>query len=487
MAQGHYINGAWQQGDVSKSLKSFNSVSHECVYDGFEARPDQINEAVSAARQAFKTWRLVSFEERVACCRLFIQTLKDHSYDLVSAIGRETAKPRWECELEIQTVIAKLDISILAHLERTGYRMTQTGSVKAVLQHRPHGVIALFGPYNFPAHLPNGHIMPALLAGNCIVFKPSELTPLAGEVMIQCWEKSLPKGVINLVQGSVSVGTYLAQHPQLDGLFFTGSARVGHLLHEQFAAFPEKIMALEMGGNNPLVLGAFEDNEATIYTCIQSAFLSAGQRCTCARRVFVPVGTKGDHFIEQLLGRVEKLVIGEWNAEPQPFMGALVSVAAASRVLQAQQEWKDKGAKVLKTAQILKEGTALISPGILDTTGCDIPDEEVFGPLMQIIRYENFETAINLANATHYGLSAALLSTNSKEFEYFEREIRAGVVNWNRPTTGASSHMPFGGVGKSGNLRPTAYYAADSCSYPVAGVQAETPEIPAILPPGWNS
>ena len=228
-------------------------------------------------------------------------------------------------------MVGKIDLSAKAYEERTGVvaKPAPAGS-EAWLRHRPHGVVAVFGPYNFPGHLPNGHIVPALLAGNTVVFKPSELTPMVAELTIKCWlAAGLPAGVINLVQGAKETGIALANHQDIDGLFFTGSSATGNLLHQQYAGRPDKILALEMGGNNPLVVGDVADRRAAIHEIVQSAYISAGQRCTCARRLYLPADEQGDALLADLTSAVSKIRVGAYDAQPQPFMGALISPQAA--------------------------------------------------------------------------------------------------------------------------------------------------------------
>ncbi|WP_165679749.1 succinylglutamate-semialdehyde dehydrogenase, partial [Metapseudomonas otitidis] len=380
----------------------------------------------------------------------------------------------------------KVAISIQSYRERTGEKSGPLADATAVLRHKPHGVVAVFGPYNFPGHLPNGHIVPALLAGNAVVFKPSELTPKVAELTVQCWiEAGLPAGVLNLVQGGRETGVALAGNPGIDGLFFTGSSRTGNLLHQQFAGRPDKILALEMGGNNPLVVDEVADVDAAVYTIIQSAFISAGQRCTCARRLLVPVGAWGDALLARLVAVAASIQVGAFDAQPAPFMGSVISLDAARHLLKAQEHLIAQGATPLLAMSQPLETAALLTPGILDVTAlAERPDEEFFGPLLQVIRYDGFEAAMAEANATQYGLAAGLLSDSHELYQRFFIESRAGIVNWNKQLTGAASSAPFGGVGASGNHRASAYYAADYCAYPVASLESETLALPATLTPG---
>ncbi|MBX6420465.1 MAG: succinylglutamate-semialdehyde dehydrogenase [Nevskia sp.] len=479
------IAGHWRPGHGA-AFQSYDPATGEALWHGRAADSGDIDLALAAARAAFPAWADASFETREAIARRFAQLLERDQETLAATIARETGKPLWETRLEVASMIAKVDLSVRAWHARTGVAETQAGALRQVLRHRPHGVVAVFGPYNFPGHLPNGHLVPALLAGNCVVFKPSELTPRTAEETVQRWlEAGLPEGVISLLQGERATGEALAAHPELDGLYFTGSARTGALLARRFADTPHKILALEMGGNNPLVVGQVAKPLAAVHEIIQSAFLSAGQRCTCARRLLVPHGAAGDAVLEGLIAATRKLRIGRWNDVPQPFMGPLVSARAAEHLLAAQDKLLALGAKPLLAMRRLELGPAFLSPGILEVSAIDDPpDEEYFGPLLQVRRYTTLEEALRQANRTRYGLSAGLLSDRAEDYDYFRRRIRAGIVNWNRQTTGASSALPFGGIGASGNHRPSAWYAADYCAYPVASLEAARCELPANLAPG---
>jgi len=480
----HLIAGEWREGR-GDHFASANPASGEPVWQGAAASAEEVAEAVEAARRAFPAWRDTPLEQRHAIVRAFAAQLTEHAAGLAALIGRETGKPRWEAATEVQSMIAKVEISIRAQQERTGERTAEAAGARNVLRHRPHGVVAVFGPYNFPGHLPNGHIVPALLAGNCVVFKPSELAPAVARRTVELWQQAgLPAGVLSLVQGGRETGAALAAEPGIDGLFFTGSRATGAILHRAFADRPEKILALELGGNNPLIVSNVADRDAAVFTIVQSAYVSAGQRCTCARRLIVPQGGEGDALLARLADLAAGLTVGAWDAEPQPFMGAVINEAAADRLLAAQAALVAQGAVPLLEMKKLAAGTALLSPGLLDVSRViDLPDEEYFGPLLLVQRARDFEHAIALANATRFGLAAGLVSDDAALYERFWRGVRAGIVNWNKPLTGAASSAPFGGVG---NHRPSAYYAADYCAYPVAGIEADVASLPAQLPPGFK-
>ncbi|QLB63666.1 succinylglutamate-semialdehyde dehydrogenase [Paraburkholderia caribensis] len=482
-----FIDGEWVAG-TGHAFASRNPGTGATVWEGNSASAEDVDRAVMSARRAFALWSAVSLDERVAVVRRFAALINERKETIAEAIGRETGKPLWEARTEVASMAAKVDISVQSYNERTGERRAAMADGTAVLRHRPHGVVAVFGPYNFPGHLPNGHIVPALIAGNAVVFKPSELAPGVARATVEVWrDAGLPAGVLNLVQGEKGTGVALANHRQIDGLFFTGSSDTGTLLHKQFGGRPEIVLALEMGGNNPLVVAPVADLDAAVHHTIQSAFLSAGQRCTCARRIFVPNDAFGDQFLARLVEVSSRVAVGEYNADPQPYMGAVISARAAARLVEAQSRLIADGAKPLLKMEQRDPKLGFVSPAILDVTNVSsLPDEEHFGPLAQIVRYGSFDDAISGANDTEFGLSAGLLADDEALWTHFQRAIRAGIVNWNRPTNGASSAAPFGGTGRSGNNRPSAYYAADYCAYPMASVESAQLQMPASVSPGLH-
>lgn len=482
----HYIGGHWKPGN-GDLFHSSNPATGKIIWEGNAASPAEVDAAVMAARRAFPKWDALGFDKRLEYIEQFRNHIETHKERLAITIAEETGKTLWDCRGEVASMIGKITISAKAYKERTGETITELpDGGKAVLRHKPHGVVAVFGPYNFPGHLPNGHIVPALLAGNTVVFKPSELTPHVAEQTVRLWQEAgLPDGVLNLIQGEKETGIALANHPQLDGLFFTGSSATGNILHQQFAGRPEKILALEMGGNNPLIVHEVKDLHAAAYITVQSAFLSSGQRCTCARRLIIPVGQAGDDFLDALTTMTNAITVGSYDGTPEPFMGPMVSLTESEKLIIAEQTLIGKGAKVIVPMQRLKDDLPFISPGILDVTAVkNREDREFFGPLLQVIRVADFYAALAEANHTAFGLSAGLISDNRLLYDQFAATIRAGIVNWNRPLTGASSAAPFGGIGCSGNHRPSAYYAADYCAYPMASMESSTPTMPKETAPG---
>jgi succinylglutamic semialdehyde dehydrogenase len=483
----NFINGEWQAGS-GPELTTIDPSTGRQSWSSNASTPADVERAARAARASFAQWALSPLEERIAICVRFRDLLRQHGEELAHLIAEEVGKPLWEARTEVATMAAKVDISVQAYGARTGETHAKVADGSAVLRHRPHGVFGVFGPYNFPGHLPNGHIVPALIAGNTVVFKPSEYAPRTAVKTVQLWQQAgVPSGVINLVNGGRDTGIALGAEPLLDGVLFTGSSQTGTALHKQFGGQPGKMLALEMGGNNPLVVWDVGNVDAAVHHAVMSAFVSAGQRCTCARRLVVQDTPAGAAFIKRLVDVAATLAVGPSDAQPQPFMGPVVSSAVAARLVQAQADMVAKGGVTLLQMRQPDANAGFVTAGIVDVTDAiGIADEEWFGPLLQVVRVAAFDDAIMVANATEFGLAAALLSDDESLWKRFSVQARAGIVNWNRPTTGAASSAPFGGVGKSGNHRPSAYYAADYCAYPVASIETGELAMPATLSPGLS-
>lgn len=467
---GVFIDGVWRAG-AGHEATSVDPTTGEVIWRQATAGPADVAAAVAAARKAFPAWADLPREERIAVLRRYKDVLVARTATFAEALSRETGKALWETKAELGSMAGKVEASIKAYDERTGEHASDMAFGRAVLRHRAHGVMAVLGPFNFPGHLPNGHIVPALLAGDTVVFKPSEETPLAGQLLVEALEAAgAPPGVVNLVQGGREVGQALIDQ-EIDGLLFTGSAAAGAFFRRHFADRPDVILALELGGNNPLVVWDAGDAEAVAALVVQSAFITTGQRCSCARRLIVSDDAAGRAVIEAAAALSERLVVGPWNGREEPFMGPLISERAAAMALAGAKAMPGQTVRAMSAVEGLSG--AFVSPGLVDVTGQAVPDEELFAPLLQVRRVASFDEAVAAANATRYGLSAGLISNETGRWDHFLKRIRAGVVNWNRPTTGAAGTMPFGGLGSSGNHRPSAYYAADYCAYPVASFEAQ--------------
>ena len=436
-----------------------------------------IDACVAAARSAWPEWASQPLANRIELLRRYANEVRAAGDELAELIARETGKPLWEARTEVDAVVNKVEISVNAYAERTGKKKLDSAlQGSAAVRHKPHGVMVVLGPYNFPAHLPNGHIVPALIAGNTIVFKPSEKTPAVGELLVKCFHKAgIPKNAIQLAIGGIDEGKALVAHKEIDGVLFTGSVQAGIAINRTLATNPAKIVALEMGGNNPIVVIDTPLLQDAAVLIAQSAFTTSGQRCTAARRLIV-LEHLYEPLMEEVLKLARKLIVDEPFAEPAPYMGPVIDNPTAEALLGSFVHLISEGGKPLLHMRRIKEDLPFLTPGIIDTTDMeDRPDVELFGPLLQVIRVKDFDAAIAEANNTRFGLSASLIGGTPQDYDRFWANVRAGIINWNRPTNGASSAAPFGGIGLSGNHRPAAYYAADYCAYPVASTEMKQP------------
>lgn len=436
-----------------------------------------VDAAVDRARRAWPAWAAQPLTTRIELCRRFANEVRKQADTFAQLIARETGKPLWEARTEVEAVINKVDISVTAYAERTGQkRLDSALQGTSAVRHKPHGVMVVLGPYNFPAHLPNGHIVPALIAGNVVIFKPSEKTPAVGEFLLGCFHRAgISAAVVQLLVGGPAEGQALVAHKGIDGVLFTGSAQTGIAINRKLASNPGKILALEMGGNNPIVVIDTPKMADAAVLIVQSAFTTAGQRCTAARRLIVKASMY-DAIIEEVKALSGRIIYGDPFADPAPFMGPVIDNQAADQLTESFLYFLSNGGKAIRHMQRPDDTLPFLSPGIIDVTAiADRPDVELFGPLLQVIKVEDFDEAIAEANNTRFGLSASLIGGSPQDYNRFWANVRAGIVNWNRPTSGASSNAPFGGLGLSGNHRPAAFYAADYCAYPVASTEIEQP------------
>lgn len=452
-------------------MKSTNPITGATVWEGDAASPAAVKAAVANARAAFHSFSMTPLSERIAMMERWAEAVTARKEDIARAISDEIGKPMWEARTEAGAMAGKIGHSIRAQADRAG---TDVSDAMA-LHHRPHGVMAVFGPFNFPGHLPNGHIVPALLAGNTVVFKPSELAPSLGGIFVELGKAAgLPDGVLSVVQGGRDTGAALLD-ADIDGLLFTGSATTGMFFHKHFAGHPNVILALEMGGNNPLIIHDATDVDAAADIATVSAFISAGQRCSCARRLILPTGAFGDAVLDRMIARIANLKIG--SPDEDVFIGSVVSEAAAKAAIAFESDLAKEGGQSLVG---MERNGAFLRPGLMDVSNIDAPDEEIFAPFLQVYRVDGIDAQIDRANATRFGLAAGLVSDDAALWGHARPRLRAGIVNWNKPTTGAASSMPFGGPGLSGNFRPGAYYAADYCAWPQASQITVAPASPAL-------
>jgi succinylglutamic semialdehyde dehydrogenase len=430
---------------------------------------------VAAARGAWAGWAAQSLSNRAETLRRFANVVRQRAEVLADTVARETGKPLWEARGEVEAVIARVDTAIRAYAERTAQRRVDAPlGARLAVRHKPHGVVAVITPYPSPLLLPAARILPALLAGNAVVFKPSEKAPATATLLVECLHAAgLPPASLRLVIGGAAQGKALAAHPHVDAVLFTGSAAVGLPLARAMAARPEVLFATELGGNNPLVVWDTPDLHTAAVLVVQSAFAGAGQHCMAARRLIVE-----ERLAEPLIAAIDlligRLIVGAPHDTPVPFMGPVRDEEAADALTEGFLALLMRGGRALRHLQRLDDRLPFLMPALIDMTGvADRPDTELFGPILQVTRVADFDAAIAEANATRFGLAASLVSQTPALYDRFWAGTRAGLVNWNRPTIGAAPSAPTGGTGWSGNHRPGGWYEADNCAYPVTSAEAE--------------
>ncbi len=460
----------------------------------FEAESyfSHIDKAVEAARLAYKSWSRTSLEERKSALMRLQKVFKARSEEMAEVISRETGKPLWEARTESAALVAKIDVTIghsLKHVQEQVFKDALPG-VDGVVRYKPRGVFAVLGPFNFPAHLANGHIIPALLTGNTVVFKPSEKTPAVGQLYAEMiHEAELPKGVFNLVQGRVETGKRLTTHEGIDGILFTGSYEVGLKIKQDTINHFWKMLALEMGGKNATIVWEDANLDKALYETLVGSFMTSGQRCSCTSRLILHSKIY-DQFLERFYQRAKKIKIGHWKEEV--FMGPLISSDSVEKYIRFQEIAKREGAESIMRGKVLDlpyKGH-YVTPSINAVKEFDpksvYQKSEIFGPNVSVFKVDDFDQALEINNSTGFGLVMALFTKNRNLYEQSLLESKVGLVNWNRTTNGASSKLPFGGMGKSGNDRPSGDFAIQYCTVPVASLEDHNQEPPATPLPGLS-
>jgi succinylglutamic semialdehyde dehydrogenase len=478
-----FIGGVWQEGGGA-AFHSLSPLTEAPVWEGRAATDADVQAACDAARSAQCSWRNTPVADRRAVLARFTDLLRGElGNELASAITDEVGKPLWESRTEVNAVIGKLNASLEAFDTRAAEIRRSTPSSTSITRFSPVGVVGVIGPFNFPIHMPNGHIMPALLAGNTVIFKPSPLAPLCASLYAAGLAAAgLPPGVLNLLQGDAIVGRSLIRG-QIDAVCFTGSRSVGLSIHRDLAGRPEVELALEMGGISPLVVTSYRDLRAATYLAVNSAFITAGQRCNCARRLIV-TDEVADEFIPKLSSMCQRLVIGDPGGAAAVFSGPLISAAARDRVLAQQADLLSHGATAISPAVAPDTQGYFLRPGLIDVTDRGFLDEEIFGPVLQVERVRDLDEAIDSVNRSESGLAAGLVSTSKEEFQQFSSETSYGLLNWNQQLTGASGLAPFGGLRASGNHRPAGLLSVDYLTDGIAITEVEELVLPESLNPG---
>jgi succinylglutamic semialdehyde dehydrogenase len=442
-----------------------------------------IDEAVARARAAFPAWRDAGFEARAAVLRRFAALASARQEELAQLIAREVGKALWDARGEAALIAPKVEVTLADGMRFVAPIDAGPG---ARARFHPRGVLAVLGPFNFPAHLPNGHIVPALATGNCVVFKPSDLAPAVGDWLQRALrDAGLPRGVFELVQGRAAAGQTLAMHPRVDGVLFTGSWSVGRALTQATLDQPGKLLALEMGGKNAMIVWRDADLRLAAAEAALSIAATTGQRCSCLSRVFVHRDVEAE-FSARLVRVLAGLRIGP-PLEPGTFMGPLVSRAAFDKVMRYRALASEAGGERVFRGETLRIAP-YVAPSLVRFSSLaqthPYQRDEIFGPEAALYPVGDLDEAIAAVNDADFGLAAAVVARDRSVFEHCVGRIQTGVLNWNRGTIGASGRLPFGGSKRSGNHRPAGVLATLYCTEPQSVLLNEAGFDPKSLPPG---
>jgi succinylglutamic semialdehyde dehydrogenase len=407
-------------------------------------------------------------------------------------IAREVGKPLWEARTEVTAMIGKIDITLTQGLELVAERRFELGAGQSGRwRASARGVFGVLGPFNFPGHLMHGHVVPALATGNCVVVKPSEKTPATGQLYAElCQRAGFPAGVANVVQGDASVGARLAAHESLDGVLFTGSYAAGRRILEATLDQPWKLVALEMGGKNGVLVCADADLDAAANAIAFGACVTAGQRCSATSRVFAERAV-ADALCERLVRLFRDIAIGH-SSDPGAFMGPVITRAARERHAQLSLWAAADGAETL-VAGGPTEGPRpghYVRPSLrrlrVTSRTSRYQSEEHFVPDAFVVAVDSLDQGLAQLDASDFGLVASVFTRSRATYERAARVTRVGCLNWNAPTVGASSKLPFGGIKRSGNDRAAGAASTLYTTFPQANLEVAEPG-PAAKYPGFPS
>lgn len=485
ISKGNYFNGEWHK-SKGKLFNSVSPVDSKIIWNGNVSTTNELNLCIDAACSATEAWENTPLDTRYKYVRKFAELVKENIDDIAKLISIEVGKPLWEAKTEASALAGKIEPTISAYEFRNKelLRTLPNGAISRTT-FKPLGVIVTISPYNFPAHMANGHIIAALVCGNCVIWKPSEKCPMVAEKIMEIWDAvGLPSGVINMIQGDGNTGEYFCKDERINGIFFTGSYYVGDKIRR--ICNTTKMCALEMGGDSPLVVWDVSNIDAAVITTIQSAYVTSGQRCSSARRIIVKDDHSGEEYIKKLKEYIENIKIGKPFDDEQPYIGPMKDEKLVDSVLSYQNELLSIGANAIINCQKSELGECYITPGIIDVTPImgKFKNKEVVGPLVRICKVNSFEKAIEEANNTDYGLAAGIITDRIDLYNTFYKKVKAGIINWNQQLTGASGMAPFGGIKNSGNFRPSGYFAVDYCVYAVASIENEHLNMPNKMPIG---
>ncbi|MFW6051175.1 MAG: aldehyde dehydrogenase family protein [Myxococcota bacterium] len=485
---GDYIGGRYvRAGQPDDELVIRSPADLDDVVGVHPVAVEHVDRAVMAARDAQPRWSRLDEAERRAVLRNYQDRLREHAGAMAETLAREVGKPLWDARTEVSAMIGKVDLMLGEGAEWTAHRRVE--NLPGEIRWRPHGVLAVIGPFNFPGHLPNGQIVPALLLGNTVVFKPSEKTPNTAVWMARCFEEAgLPHGVVNVVQGGAPVAEKLTTHDEVDGILFTGSVEVGRRIAVANADRPGRILALELGGKNASIVLDDADVERAARHIAFAAYASAGQRCTATSRVYATPGVI-DALVERLADTARSVVVG-YPLDDGVFMGPMITDDARRALHEAQSRAVNAGFEaVVPGGAVEVDGRRghYAAPAVHRAPRPDIhvpgyTHDELFGPDVAVYAVGDVDEAIQRANGTRYGMIASVFTASAPTFDHAAAALRCGVVHWNRSTAGASGRLPFGGIKDSGNHRPAGIMAGMFCAYPQAIQLAPTRPGPL---PSW--
>jgi aldehyde dehydrogenase (NAD+) len=453
----NFIGGEWRASESNKTIPNMNPANADEVLGLMPLSTRQEAEAaVAAAKAAAPGWRNTPAPARGTYLMKVVAALRERQEELARITTREEGKAIRESRLEVFKAIDVFEYMAGAGRRLGGVTLPSAFSGNfAYTVRRPLGVVALITPWNFPVSIPAWKLAPALIAGNTVVFKPASDVPGSAEILVQALEASgLPAGVVNLIYGSGrEVGDVLVEHPDVAGVSFTGSNTVGTQLYQQCAGRGARAQC-EMGGKNPAVILEDANLDLAVQAVIGGAFGATGQRCTAISRAIV-VNEVADQFIDKLLARTADLRIGD-GLDEATFVGPAVSESQMKSVLEYVEIGKQEGARLLCGGIRLTEGDYargyFLAPTVFDQVTPDmrIAREEIFGPVLSVMRVRDFEEALSVANDVEFGLTSVIYTNDLGRSMQFVDRIETGMTHVNAPFLGGEVHLPFGGTKASG-------------------------------------
>jgi len=452
-ALANYVGGEWAPAQSGRTYQKHNPANPTEVVGEFPASGEEdVAASVKAAAKAFPSWSDTPAAGRAAVLLRAADAIEARVEDMAADMTREMGKPLREARMESARTAAILRYFAGEASRPKGelYEQAATGSMLYTLR-RPLGVVGLITPWNFPAAIPAWKMAPALVYGNSVVLKPAQEAPLTSlHLAAALDEAGLPDGVLNVVIGRGSeVGTPLVVHPQVRAISFTGSVAVGRRVRDEATALGKRVQ-LELGGQNPLIVTADADLGRAVEAAYAGAFWSAGQKCTATRRIYVETPVY-DEFRQRLLARIAAGKVGD-PADPETEVGPLVNEQQLNDVLEAIEQGKREGGKVLAGGERVDEEAYLVAPTLFEGVADDamLSCEEVFGPVTSLYSFDTLDEAIERANAVVFGLSAAIFTNSLEATQAFVKRVEAGLLHVNSQTAGADVHVPFGGIKGSG-------------------------------------